>query len=68
MMTRSQVAVVVNRMLGRQADPDFIASHEDVHTFLDVPASHWAYYDICEAANPHSYRQTGQAEIWDALL
>ena len=68
MMTRSQAAVVVNRMLGRQADPDFISSHEDVHTFLDVQASHWAYYDICEAANPHSYRKTGQAEIWDALL
>ena len=67
-MTRSQAAVMVNRMLGRRADPDFISSHGGVHTFLDVPASHWAYYDICEAANSHSYQQTSQAETWDALL
>ena len=67
-MTRSQAGEVVNRMLGRRADPDFISSHEGVRTFLDVPVSHRAYCDICEAANSHSYRQTGQTETWDALL
>ena len=67
-MTRSQAVEVVNRMLGRRADPDFISSNEGVHTFLDVPVSHRAYCDICEAANSHSYRQTSLAETWDALL
>ena len=38
-MTRSQAVEVVNRMLGRRADPDFISSHEGVRTFPDVPVS-----------------------------
>lgn len=68
LLTRGQAAVIVNRMLGRQADQDFISHHSGLLTFLDVPSSHWAYYDICEAANSHSYHQTNQSEIWESLL
>lgn len=68
LVTRAQAAVIVNRMLGRRADQAFLSSHENLQTFRDVPPSHWAYSDICEAVNGHTYRKTGQAEHWDALL
>lgn len=55
-------------MLGRSADRDFIAHHTELKTFSDVPASHWAYYDICEAANAHTYEHASQMELWEALL
>ena len=68
LVTRAQAAVIVNRMLGRRADQAFLSSHADLQTFRDVPPSHWAYSDICEAVNSHTYRKTGQGEHWDALF
>lgn len=68
LVTRAQAAVIVNRMLGRRADQAFLSSHEELQTFRDVPPSHWAYFDICEAVNSHTYSKTGQAEHWEALL
>lgn len=68
LVTRGETAAIVNRMLNRQADQVFLFSHPDVRTFLDVPTSHWAYYDICEAANPHLYQQKDQLEFWKDLL
>lgn len=68
LVTRAQATVILNRMLGRSADRDFIAHHTELKTFSDVPASHWAYYDICEAANAHTYEHASQMELWEALL
>lgn len=68
LITRGEAAVMVNRMLGRQADRDFISGHTGLQTFLDVPVSHWAYYDICEAANPHRYTQSNGEEVWEGLF
>ena len=67
-MTRGEAAAIVNRMLNRQADRAFLFDHPGVRTFLDVPTSHWAYYDICEAANSHRYQQKDQLEFWKELL
>ena len=67
-MTRGEMSVMVNRMLGRKADPDFISGHTGLYTFLDVPAFHWAYDDICEAANAHRYTQSDGKEVWEGLL
>ncbi|MGO5023852.1 S-layer homology domain-containing protein [Lawsonibacter sp. LCP25S3_G6] len=67
LVTRGQAAVVINRMLDRRADQDFISRHTQLHPFLDVPASHWAYYDICEAANSHHYIRSNWVEIWENL-
>ena len=58
LVTRGEMSVMVNRMLGRKADPDFISGHTGLYTFLDVPAFHWAYDDICEAANAHRHTQS----------
>lgn len=68
LVTRGEAAVVVNRMLGRQADRDIISDHTGLETFLDVPVSHWAYYDICEAANSHDYTQSNGEEVWKGLI
>lgn len=68
LVTRGQAAVIINRMLGRQADRDFISGHTGLQAFLDVPVSHWAYYDIFEAANPHRYTQSNGEEVWESLL
>lgn len=66
LVTRAQATVIVNRMLGRSADRTFIDTHPDLQTFQDVPPTHWAYYDICEAVNGHDYEKTGQQEHWTA--
>lgn len=68
LVTRGEMSVMVNRMLGRKADPDFISGHTGLYTFLDVPAFHWAYDDICEAANAHRYTQSDGKEVWEGLL
>ena len=68
LVTRGEAAAIVNRMLNRQADQTFLSDHPGVRTFLDVPTSHWTYYDICEAANSHRYQQKDQLEFWKELL
>lgn len=68
LVTRAQATVILNRMLGRSADQDFITHHTELKTFSDVPTSHWAYYDICEAANAHTYEHSSQMERREALL
>lgn len=68
LVTRGEASAMVNRMLGRQADQDFVSGHTGLQTFLDVPVSYWAYYDICEAANGHFYTQSSGEEVWEGLF
>lgn len=64
-VTRAQVAVIVNRMLGRSADEDYVNSYTtSLSQFVDLTDTHWAYYDIMEAANAHDYEKNGGAESW----
>ena len=64
-ITRAEVTVIVNRMLGRSADQSYIDGREDGLTrFSDVAKSHWAYYDIMEATNAHDHSKTGGVESW----
>ena len=55
-ITRVEVCVIVNNMLGRDADERYIDRHEDelVH-FVDLSDSYWGYYTIMEATNTHEY-------------
>lgn len=54
-ITRAEVVTIVNRLLGRYADEDYIdANLRRLNTFPDVSESHWAYYDVMEAANTHT--------------
>ena len=64
-ITRAEVVTIVNRVLGREADKDYIAANAgSVRTFPDVPSSHWAYYAVLEAANAHKSPIKEGAESW----
>lgn len=62
---RAEVVTIVNRLLGREADEDYIADNRRrLVTFPDVSSRHWAYYQVLEAANAHTAILT-DPETWD---
>ena len=62
---RAEVVAIVNRMLGWEADEDYIAtSPRGLVRFPDVSSGHWAYYHILEAANSHEADISADPEIW----
>ncbi len=64
-ITRSEVVAIINRVLGRSADREYISSNiEAVAQFPDVPTTHWAYYDIIEASDTHTCSNTSNDEVW----
>lgn len=53
-ITRAEVVTIVNRLLDREADVDYISANiRKLNTFPDVTEKHWAYYAVLEAANGH---------------
>jgi hypothetical protein len=63
-ITRAEVVTLVNRLLGRTADEDYLATHQrTLNTFPDLPESHWAYLAGMEAANGH-IAVLGEGESW----
>ena len=61
---RAEVVTIVNRLLGREADGDYIADNRrKLVTFPDVTSRHWAYYQVLEAANAHTAILT-DPETW----
>lgn len=65
-ITRAEVCVIVNNMLGREADQNYIdRSSAALADFVDLSGSHWAYYTIMEATNSHDYTSTSAGEAWD---
>ncbi len=68
-ITRAEVCVIVNHMLGRSADKSFMDLHADaLHSFSDVSPNNWAYYYITEATNAHDYKKYSGGENWMKLL
>ncbi len=62
---RAEVVTIVNRLLGREADEDYIADNRrQLVMFPDVSSRHWAYYQVLEAANAHTAILT-DPETWD---
>mgnify|MGYP000810127772 FL=1 len=62
---RAEVVTIVNRLLGREADEDYIAdNHRRLVMFPDVSSRHWAYYNVLEAANAHTANLTNP-ETWE---
>lgn len=53
-VTRAQAVKIINRALDRTPDRAKLDADGKVLLFLDLPYSHWAYYEIMEAALPHS--------------
>lgn len=67
-ITRAEVSAIVNRMLEREADPAYLAAHQaELLKFRDLPATHWAYDHIMEAANGHTYVSAASGETWTGL-
>lgn len=67
-ITRAEVTTIANRMLGRAADEAYVDGHQDqLRAFPDVTKGYWAYYDITEATNAHTYTQDSQGEDWTGL-
>ena len=59
------MVTIVNRLLGREADEDYISDNlRKLNTFTDMPRRHWAYYAVMEAANAHT-AVLGDSETWN---
>ncbi len=68
--TRAETVSIVNKMLERKADQDFIKKHDaEIIYFNDLVEGHWAYWEIMEATNGHDYERTGNNidELWLCL-
>lgn len=64
-ITRGEVAAIVNRMLGRVADQDYInANSGKLANFTDLTPGLWCYYDMVEAANAHDFEFAESRETW----
>ncbi len=65
---RAEAVTLVNRVLEREADKDYIQAHKDqMVTYADTPETHWAYYAILEASNAHDFRYNKNDEVWKNL-
>ena len=65
-ITRAEVVTIVNRLLGREADQEYIAdSPRGLVQFPDVTKGYWAYFDILEAANGHTASRQNNRELWN---
>lgn len=63
-ISRAEVVTIVNRLLGREADEDYIRGNlRRLNTFTDLSTRHWAYYAVMEAANAHT-AMLGDSEGW----
>ena len=67
-ITRAEVTAITNRMLGRAADEGYVDAHRsELRQFPDLEAGYWAYYQIMEAANAHTYAKDSGVEGWTGL-
>lgn len=67
-LTRAEAAVILNRVLGRNADSATIGSAAGIRLFPDLDKSHWAYEAVMEAAISHEYSLSGGAETWTSFV
>ena len=65
-ITRAEVATIVNHMLNRAADRDFVSQNPSrLNQFNDLTdPGLWYYYEMVEASNPHDFAYEGGAERW----
>lgn len=56
---------IVNKLLDRQADKNYVDNNQSsIVSFNDLTNTHWAYYEIMEAANAHDYSNSNSVELW----
>lgn len=68
-ITRAEVVTLVNRVLERVPDKNFIDKNiDDIKVLKDVNKDHWAYYYMIEATNGHDYSKDSKGnETWSKL-
>lgn len=66
-ITRAEVVTLVNAILERKVSLDNIL--KDARQFTDLTSTHWAYCDIMEATNGHTYerKSDGLHELWGQI-
>ncbi len=66
---RSEAVTIINRMLNRVADKEYIEENfDEVLTYPDLNESHWAYYEILEASNWHDHKVENNTEFWTDIF
>ena len=65
-ITRAEMVEIVNRMLGRSADADYIkANPAEIKQFTDLKDSSKEYYlDMIEASSVHNFIYRKYVEFW----
>ena len=65
-ITRAAVTAIINRMLNRNADEEYVAEHyAELNHFSDVTDSNaWYFYNVMEAANAHDFNVSENKEHW----
>ena len=68
-ITRAEVTAIANRMLGRMADQSYIDANANSLgvRFIDNDPSNWAYYDVVEATNSHTFERVNGKEVWTGI-
>lgn len=69
-ISRAEAVTIVNRLLERRPDKDYIDTHKpELKQFTDLKPSYWAYYEIYEAVDGHDYNRsfTDIEEHWYRL-
>jgi hypothetical protein len=66
---RSEVVTLVNRILERKADKDYVTANVKTlpRSYSDLTSLHWAYWDIMEASIGHDFTKQGADEKWTAV-
>lgn len=64
-ITRAETVKIVNRMLNRYPDKEYIDSAPGVNGFTDINSKHWAYYEVMEATYTHECTVDDTSEEWD---
>ncbi len=69
MVTRAEAVIIVNSMLGRNADTAFVNTNTNgLKAFHDLTKKDAVYYEIAEAANGHEFEKTGARETWKKTI
>lgn len=69
-ISRAEAVTIVNRLLERRPDKDYIDTHKpELKPFTDLKPSYWAYYEIYEAVDGHDCNRsfTDIEEHWYRL-
>lgn len=66
---RAEVVKLTNAVLDRVCDKAYAdANANQLASYVDLTAQHWAYYDLVEAINAHDYHSDGKEETWIGLF